>query len=261
MPKRPSKRRTLTPQFKFRVALEAVKVLQSINEIAAAHKAHPSQVDEIQAFGLWLSKDLDGRQLPWENFASKLFEHPVRVEAGFAWDDNLNGARAGSDKFSDQIYTIDVTKGIVFPVTTHTRLRLNGYLGGRKMRKHDGLDRIAASVHGEFQYRTSGKFNAPTFGIFGRTSVEEYDSDLRSGYRYSFGVNARQSFTDRIGAFGAFERTIREGDSPVFETKDYAARVNIDYSLGRHGVAYVGGEYRDGDTVTTIDSSSLFYLG
>lgn len=44
MPKRPSKRRTLTPQFKFRVALEAVKGLQSVNEIAAAHKAHPSQV-------------------------------------------------------------------------------------------------------------------------------------------------------------------------------------------------------------------------
>lgn len=39
-----SKRRTLAPQFKFRVALEAAKGLQSINEIAAAHKVHPAQV-------------------------------------------------------------------------------------------------------------------------------------------------------------------------------------------------------------------------
>ena len=80
------------------------------------------------------------------------------------------------------------------------------------------------------------------------------------GYRYSFGVTARQAITDRISVFGAFERTIREADNPVFETKDYAGRVNIDYSLGQHGVLYAGGEYREGDAVTTVDSTSLFYL-
>lgn len=149
---------------------------------------------------------------------------------------------------------------MVFPLTTHTRLRLNGRLNGRKMRKHDGLDRIAASVRGEFQYRPSGEFTAPTFGLFGRSAVEEYDSDIRSGYRYSFGVTARQAITDRISVFGAFERTIREADNPVFETKDYAGRVNIDYSLEQHGVLYAGGEYREGDAVTTVDSTSLFYL-
>ena len=39
-----NQRRTLSPQFKFRVALEALKGLRSINEIAAEHKVHPSQV-------------------------------------------------------------------------------------------------------------------------------------------------------------------------------------------------------------------------
>ena len=37
-------RRTLTPAFKFKVALEAVKGLKSINEIAAEHKVAPAQV-------------------------------------------------------------------------------------------------------------------------------------------------------------------------------------------------------------------------
>ena len=219
-----------------------------------------SGADEIQAFGLWLSTDLDGRAMTWGPLATRLFENPVRIETSFTWDDNLNRASEGPDKLSDHVYSLNVTKSMVFPVTTHTRLRLNGYLNGTKMRKHDGLDRISASLRGEFQYRPSSDFSAPTFGIFARTSVEEYDSALRSGYRYAFGVNARKSFTDRIGAFGAFERTVREGDSPVFQTKDYAARVNIDYSLGRHGVAYVGGEYRDGDTVSSIDSASPVYL-
>lgn len=34
----------MSPQFKFRVALDAVKGLQSVGVIAAAHGAHPNQV-------------------------------------------------------------------------------------------------------------------------------------------------------------------------------------------------------------------------
>lgn len=38
-----SSRRTLNAQFKFQVALEAVKGLRSINEIAAEYRVHPTQ--------------------------------------------------------------------------------------------------------------------------------------------------------------------------------------------------------------------------
>jgi transposase-like protein len=40
----PKKRRTLSPQFKFKVALEALKGIRSLNEIAAEHQVHPAQV-------------------------------------------------------------------------------------------------------------------------------------------------------------------------------------------------------------------------
>ena len=39
-----STRRTLNAQFKFQVALEAVKGLRSTNEIAADYQVHPTQV-------------------------------------------------------------------------------------------------------------------------------------------------------------------------------------------------------------------------
>jgi len=39
-----NQRRALSPQFKFRVALEALKGVRSINEIAAEFKVHPTQV-------------------------------------------------------------------------------------------------------------------------------------------------------------------------------------------------------------------------
>jgi putative transposase len=38
------KRKKYSSQFKFKVALEAVKGLQTINEIASKHSVHPNQV-------------------------------------------------------------------------------------------------------------------------------------------------------------------------------------------------------------------------
>jgi transposase len=43
MPKS-SKRRTLSAQFKFKVAVEALKGIRGINEIAAENEVHPAQV-------------------------------------------------------------------------------------------------------------------------------------------------------------------------------------------------------------------------
>lgn len=54
------KRRTFSAQFKFRVALEAVKGLKSVNEIAAEHKVHPNQVST------WKSQLLDGGNAVFE---------------------------------------------------------------------------------------------------------------------------------------------------------------------------------------------------
>jgi transposase-like protein len=38
------KRKNYSQQFKFKVALEAVKELKTINEIASAHDVHPTQI-------------------------------------------------------------------------------------------------------------------------------------------------------------------------------------------------------------------------
>ena len=65
-----SKRRTLSPQFKFQVALEALRGLKSINEIAADHKVHPSQVTawkkELAEGGSALFERKNGRNLEQE---------------------------------------------------------------------------------------------------------------------------------------------------------------------------------------------------
>lgn len=101
------------------------------------------------------------------------------------------------------------------------------------------------------QYRASGAFDATTFSLVGRALYEQYESRLRSGPRYFVGVNARRALTDRIEVFAELGANLRHGKSDVFNWRDYAAKVNVDYSLGRKGIVYVAGEYRRGDTVSS----------
>jgi len=214
--------------------------------------------DRSQAIRFWISKELDGKGLASGLVFSKLYDNPVRVEAAYAWDDNLTRARDAADKLSDHIYSLNVSKGAVFPVTLYTRVVVSGFVNGDKLRTYTGLDRISGGVQGEFQYRASGEFDAPTFGIFGRASLDDYHSELRSGYRASLGVTARQSLTDRIDLFGALAGNMRHARNDVFDARDYSARFNLDYSLGRAGALYLGGEYRRGDTVTTAPLSDAY---
>lgn len=202
-----------------------------------------------KAVRLWLAKDLDGKGSLSGLSSSTLFENPVRVEAGYTWDDNLNRER--SLKLSDHIYSLNVSKSAIVPVTSHTRVVVNGFLSGDKLYTYTGLDRYSGGGQAEFQYRTSGEFDATTFGIFGRALLDQYNSELRTGYRYSFGVTARQSLTDRIDAFAALAGNWRHADNVVFDARDYAVRFNLDYSLSGGGTPYFSGEYRRGDTVST----------
>lgn len=50
------KRRSFTPSFKAKVALEAVKEVRTVSEIAQKHKLHPTQIN------LWKKQLLDGAE-------------------------------------------------------------------------------------------------------------------------------------------------------------------------------------------------------
>jgi uncharacterized protein YhjY with autotransporter beta-barrel domain len=207
--------------------------------------------DRNQAIRFWLAKELDGKGLPASLVSVRTFDDPLRVEAGIAFDDNVNRARASEDKLSDEIYSVNVAKGMIFPLGSNSRVVASGFVNGEKPRRILGLERVSLGVQGEFQYRTSGEFGAPTFGAFARAVFDEYHSDLRSGYRYSLGVNLRQPLTDRLDLFAALASNSRHAESDVFDGREYAARFNLDYSLGRQGIVYLGGEYRRGDVVST----------
>jgi hypothetical protein len=174
----------------------------------------------------------------------------VLIDAGVRADNNVSRSR-GDDRLSDTIWLFTATKSHVIPLTPQTRISLSGLAGAERFTRYDGLSQVFAGLQGEFQYRASGEFSAPTWGIYGRAVAEAYESRLRDGYRYTAGVRVLQPLTDRIDLLGALTYNRRDGRSKVFDGDDYSARFNLDYAVSGKSTFYLGGEYRRGDAVSS----------
>ncbi len=187
--------------------------------------------------------------------------------AGFAHDDNVSRASVASEKLSDISYGITLSKVHSLQFTKFFRLALNGFLDVEKFRTYHGLGHFSGGIQGEFMYRASGEFSAPTFGIFTRLSGDNYESRLRDGSRRSVGLTLRNPLTDRINLYTAIANQARTGKSAVFSTRDNALRMNLDYVVDAGQTVYFTGEYRKGDIVSSglpslakLDMSDRFVL-
>lgn len=209
-----------------------------------------------QAVRLLVSQELDARGSSRWSWQPRMFKDPIGVEAGYAYDDNVSRGRRG-EELGDSLYSLSVGEPIPFKLESLPNLRLmvTPSLTGEKFRRYQGLGRVAAGVDAQLQYRSSGAFDATTWALVGRAGYDQYESDYRRGARYFAGVSARRSLTDRIDLFAEAGRNMREGKSEVFQTRDWAGKLNLDYSLGRRGVLYLAGEYRHGDLVSTGPAS------
>lgn len=210
-----------------------------------------SGASNVQGMRILFTQELDARPTPGWKWEPMLTKYPLNLDAGYAWDDNVTRGREAADKISDRAFSLGMSMTRPFALGTHARLQVTALASGEKFDRHAGLGRFSAGAQGELQYRASGAFDATTYAVVGRAMYEQYESRLRTGGRYFVGVNARRSLTDRIDLFAEVGANARNGRSEVFTWRDYSAKVNLDYSLGRNGVVYLTGEYRRGDTVST----------
>lgn len=175
----------------------------------------------------------------------------VQLEAGVVYDDNVTRAKAGPDRMHDHAYMLNVSKTVVQPLAVTSRLIWTGTLSGEKFHQYNGLSRLSATGEGEYQYRASSEFDAPTFVAFGRLTADAFAARLRDGYRMTVGGSIRQALTDRINVFVALSHNNRHANSAVFSTRDNSTRGNVDYALSNKEILYLGAEVRRGDIVTT----------
>ncbi len=189
----------------------------------------------------------------------------VRLDAGYMYDDNVNRAKEPAERLSDRSGSATLSGVMFLPQTANTRVLATASLGVEKFGTYSGLNHFTASLQGEYQYRGSAEFGTPIYAAFLKTYVEQYESTLRSGSRYSAGMSIRKPVTDRIHFFGAVARNQRYGKSAVFNVRDNSARFNLDYALSSRSAIYLGAEYRSGDIVSTalpslenIDTAEVF---
>jgi hypothetical protein len=174
-----------------------------------------------------------------------------RAEASYTTDSNVTRAPAG-DALSDRILGVRVSAGGAIPLSTRTRVAVQGFAGIQKFGTYTGLSNNFIGTQADFFFRSSGEFTAATYGAFVRTAKEEYESTLRDGYRHAFGVTVQKPVTDRVQLFGALTRNISDGKSTVFDARSTSLRGNADWSLGRWDTVYLGADYRSGDSVSTV---------
>jgi hypothetical protein len=174
----------------------------------------------------------------------------VRLTADYTWDDNVSRGIEGQ-RLHDRFASARIGLSLPLNLTARTRLMLTASGGGEWFDKYDGLDRAFAEIQGELQYRGSGKFGAPIYGLFLRTGQDWYDTTLRDGYRASIGLTLRKPATDRVFLFGSIGYNRRDGKSEVFDNEELFVRGTLDYSVSRRNSLYFGLEYRYGDSVST----------
>ena len=186
----------------------------------------------------------------YSEFLDSIEFRGFRAEASYSSDDNVTRAPA-SDALRDRVLGVRVSAGGAIPLSEHIRVAVQGFAGTQRFSTYTGLSNNFIGTQGDFFFRSSGEFGAPTWGAFLRTAKEEYESNLRDGYRHAFGLTALKPVTDRVQLPGALTRNISDGKSRVFDARNTSLRGSADWSLGRWDTVYLGAEYRRGDTVST----------
>ena len=202
-----------------------------------------------QGVRVMLSQDLEALG-DWA-LDSTLFRNPVSLDFGYAYDDNVSRSGEERNRLWDNIFSMSGTLTRIWSFGSNGRALATALVSGEKFERWQGLGRFSGGLQAEYQYRTSGAFDAPTYAVVGRAIYEQFESRLRTGPRYFAGVNARRAVTDRIELFGEVGMNARYGHSEVFRLHDFAMKLNVDYALTRKATMYLAGEYRQGDTVSS----------
>jgi len=171
----------------------------------------------------------------------------MQASIGVLHDDNLTRTMNSGNKKSDQSLSISVSQPFVVPMTEHTRTILTAGLDVEQYLEMNKLSNVSGRFQGEVQYRSSAEFGTPTYSLFAKAALVEYQSKQRDGLVYSAGISARKTFTDRIKGYAAVFHHQRDGQSTVFKNKYDGVLFNLDYDFRSAGTLYLGGEYRDGD--------------
>jgi hypothetical protein len=173
------------------------------------------------------------------------------LEVAFTADDNITRAQHSSDILEDNALSTAVGWNGHKQLGSASRLLYRLFARGEGWAEYDTLNNAAVGGNLTYQYRASGAFLAPTWALFAKAAVVEYNSELRDSNLYSLGASVRKAFTDRIGFAGIVSGNWRDSESEVFDNSEWSLLLNLDYVLTGRSTLYFTANALDGDVVST----------
>jgi uncharacterized protein YhjY with autotransporter beta-barrel domain len=211
-----------------------------------------------QSINFALRKDLDSGVYQPEFYSESLLQSPLRVEATFIQNNNLNRASLPNEELSDQLFTVGVSNRRALILSPKSRIAFKPYLFADQWRRYSGLDKQSMGLKTSYQYRPSRAYDGTTYSLYADLTHDDYESELRGGNRVALGVSAHRALTNKIHIFAAIQGNKRNADDEVFDTRNDSLRLNVDYDLKRYGLVYVGLHLRHGDMVASTPVASYY---
>lgn len=203
-----------------------------------------------QSLRLWLTAPTDGA-VARSGLLAGVSALPLRAEAGYTLEDNLTRASKPTPGWHDQSHALTLGTWTQWPAGERSRVVARGGVTAEKFQHAEGLDRSSLELGAEWQYRGDSSFDAITYGLSFLAAWDAYRSGLRDGRRYALGINARMPLSDRVEVQAALVRNLRDAESALFDTRDLALRLAVEYALAGGDTAYAQAETRRGDIVAS----------
>lgn len=187
--------------------------------------------------------------------APAIAEHHVRVHAGgdlgVGYDDNVGNAQDGDEARDSTVLGggahLDYTRAL----TLQTALLLRGLLQGEAFEAESGLSHLRLGAMARLSHRTGGGFYAPTLAGWLSAAALEFDSAMRDGVEYRAGFHVIEPLTTAVSARATVAAAERSADNAVFDTSQWSAALNLDWSVASRLTLYAGYQFQDGDLVST----------
>lgn len=182
-------------------------------------------------------------------------EHHVRLgsgaEFGVGYDDNVGNAQDGDEARDSTVLGGGAHLDYTRTLTRHTALLLRGLLQGEAFESESGLSHLRLGAMARLSHRAGGGFYAPTLAGWLSAGALEFDSAMRDGFELRGGFHLIEPLTTAVSARASVAAAERRGDHAVFDTSQWSAGLNLDWSVASRLTLYLGYQFQDGDLVSS----------
>lgn len=192
------------------------------------------------------------------------------AEAGVVHESNVGLAKLGRDRKSDTAATTSASAGHVFALTDRYTATVTGDAAGIAWDRLGGLSNVSFGTTAAFRGKFGVGPQAPWLRLFGSGARQEYDLDVRDGWRYRLGaglgtrwgerwdVSAEYAFEQRVADHGKVVSRRLPGDAFDVESQTWSVRADV---LVTETVSvFAGYALREGEVVSTTQRNAEIVL-